>query len=99
MNDRRFDLRLPVQDSVSVSWMDSAGETQKAAAVLADISRSGALVRTPHPVKVGTTIGFRYDDRDFSGRVMHCVADPSGYALGIEFEAGCRWSPRLVKVK
>ena len=99
MMDRRFDLRVPVQEPVSVRWMDSAGETQKAAAVLADISRSGALMRTQHPVKVGTALGFRYDDQDFSGRVMHCVSEPSGYALGIEFDAGCRWSPRLVKVK
>ena len=94
MNDRRFDVRIPCEDSVRLSWMDHTGETLQDSAHLADISRSGASVRSRQPVKVGTTLSFRYQDQEFVSKVRHCVLAPSGYVLGIEFEEGYRWSPR-----
>jgi len=96
MKDRRFGVRIPCEDPVSLSWMDHTGETLQDSAHLADISRTGASVRSRQPVKVGTTLSLRYQDQEFVSKVRHCVSAPSGYVLGIEFEDGYRWSPRQV---
>jgi len=94
MNDRRFDVRVPVADTVLLSWTDQTGQKQQGPADLADISRSGASVRNQHPVKVGTILSLGYQDQELVGRVTHCMASASGYVLGIEFEDGYRWKPR-----
>jgi len=94
MNDRRFDVRVPVADTVLLSWTDQTGEKQDAPADMADISRSGASVRSQHPVKVGTTLALGYQDQELLGKVRSCVSGPTGYLLGIEFEDGYRWKPR-----
>ena len=99
MNDRRFDVRVPVADTVSLSWTDHAGQKQHVPADLADISRSGASVRSQHPVKVGTTVSLGYQDQNFAGKVRSCVSGSAGYVLGIEFEDGYRWSPRTPTVQ
>ena len=94
MNDRRFDVRVPVADTVLLSWNDQAGQKQDGPAEMADISRSGASVRTQHPVKVGTKISLGYQDQELIGKVRSCVSRPTGYLVGIEFEDGYRWKPR-----
>ena len=94
MNDRRFDMRVPVADTVLLSWTDQAGQKHEGPADMADISRSGASVRTQHPVPVGTKISLGYQDQEFVGKVRSCVSGPTGYLLGIEFEDGYRWRPR-----
>jgi PilZ domain len=94
MNDRRFDVRVPVADTALLSWTDQTGEKQDAAADMADISRSGASVRSQQPVKVGTTLALGYQDQTLVGKVRNCVSGPTGYVLGIEFEDGYRWKPR-----
>jgi len=94
MNDRRFDIRVPVADTVLLSWTDPGGQKQQGPADLADISRSGASIRTQHPVKLGTTISIIYQDQEFAGKVRSCTSRESSYALGIEFDEGYRWKPR-----
>jgi hypothetical protein len=94
MNDRRFDLRVHLEVPVSLSWTDPTGQTLQGPAHLTDVSRSGASVRAQQPVKVGSSLSFGYQDQAFAGKVTHCVSDPSGYLLGIEFDDGYRWSPR-----
>ena len=91
MNDRRFDIRVPVADTVSLSWTDQTGQKQHGPADLADISRSGARYASQHPVKVGTTVSLGYQDQKLAGKVRSCVSGPAGYLLGIEFEDGYRW--------
>ena len=94
MIDRRFDVRVPRADVVTLSWTDQAGHAQQGPAQLADISASGASIKTHYPVRMGTILSFACDDKEFSGRVTHCVAQDPGYVLGVEFLAGYRWSPR-----
>jgi c-di-GMP-binding flagellar brake protein YcgR len=96
MIDRRFDLRVPVAETVFLAWTDQTGQAQQGPAHLADISASGASVRFERPVKLGTTVSLDYQDQTFAGKVKNCVASESAYLLGIEFEAGYRWSPRRV---
>ena len=94
MIDRRFDVRVPVADTVSLSWTDAMGEQQQGHADLADISRSGASVRVQHPLKIGSRLSINYQDQELVGTVRSCIAGPTSYALGIEFEDGYRWKPR-----
>ena len=94
INDRRYDLRAPLADTVNLSWTDQPGQEQHASADLADISRSGASARSKHAVKVGTLLSFDYQDQQFAGKVTYCKTDASGFVLGIEFEDGYRWKPR-----
>ena len=94
MIDRRFDVRVQVADTISLSWTDQAGEKQQGSADLSDISRSGAAVRAQHPVKIGSMVSISYQDQELVGTVRSCVAGPTTYVLGIEFEDGYRWKPR-----
>ena len=70
------------------------GEKQQGHADLADISRSGASVRAQHPLKIGSILTLGYQDQVLVGTVRSCVAGPTSYVLGIEFEDGYRWKPR-----
>ena len=94
MNDRRFDVRVPVADTVLLSWTDQTGQEQHIPADMADISRSGASVRVQHPVKIGSILSLGYQDQELVGKVRSCVSGPTGYLVGIEFEDGYRWRPR-----
>jgi len=97
MIDRRFDLRVPVADTVLLSWTDHTGQELEGPAEMADISASGASIRAQHPVKLATTIYIVYQDQKFAGKVRSCVAGNTSYLLGIEFDAGYRWSPNSRK--
>ncbi len=94
MNDRRFDLRMPTENAVNLSWRDQAGQEQYVPADLEDISRSGASARVQYPVKVGTILALDYQKQQLVGKVRHCKSGLSGFILGIEFEDGYHWSPR-----
>jgi hypothetical protein len=94
MKDRRYDLRVNRESPVSLSWTDLTGQTLQSTGHLADISRSGASIKVPRPVKVGSTLSLGYQDQQLPGKVTHCKSEVSGYLLGIEFEDGHRWSPR-----
>jgi hypothetical protein len=94
MIDRRFDVRIPVADAVSVRWADPTGQRQQVSLELADISRSGASIRAQHPMKVGSMLSLDYQEQELVGTVRSCIVGPTGYVLGIEFEDGYRWKPR-----
>jgi hypothetical protein len=94
MGDRRFAMRLPRADQVDLCWQDQAGQIQQTIAELADISRSGASVRSERPLRIGSALSLKYQDQDFPCTVRHCVRRGAGYLLGIEFTPGHRWAPR-----
>jgi len=95
MIDRRFDVRVPVADTVLLSWTDQTGQEQQGPADMGDISRSGASVRAKHPVKVGTKRSLVYQDQELVGKVRSCISGPTGYVVGIEFADGYRWKPAI----
>ena len=94
MHDRRFDLRVPTENDVNLSWKDQTGQEQHTPADLEDISRSGASALVQHPVKVGTVLALDCQNQQLVGKVRHCKSGVSGFILGIEFEDGYHWSPR-----
>ena len=94
MVNRRIETRMLCADMVDVRWKDGTGRSRKSVANLEDISLSGACVQTDHPIPLQTPLSIRYPKGELMGVVRYCVFREIGYFLGIEFEAGSRWSAR-----
>ena len=92
MMDRRFEPRMLCADLVDVKWRDQAGRMRRGVANLEDISLSGACLQVDRPVALGAHFRISYPSGELVGRVKYCVFREIGYFLGVEFEAGSRWS-------
>jgi hypothetical protein len=92
MMDRRIEPRLLCADLVDVQWKDQTGRVRRSVANLEDISLSGACLQVDRPVPLGTPYRITYPKGVLIGKVKYCVFREIGYFLGIEFEAGSRWS-------
>jgi hypothetical protein len=92
MMDRRIEPRLLCADLVDVQWKDQTGRVRRSVANLEDISLSGACLQVDRPVPLGTPYRITYPNGVLVGKVKYCVFREIGYFLGIEFEAGSRWS-------
>jgi hypothetical protein len=77
---------------VDVQWKDQTGRVRRSVANLEDISLSGACLQVDRPVPLGTPYRITYPKGVLVGKVKYCVFREIGYFLGIEFEAGSRWS-------
>lgn len=84
-------------DLVDVQWKDKTGRTRKSLANLEDISLSGACLQVEAPIPLHTIVRIAYPKGGLQGTVRYCVYREIGYFLGIEFEAGSRWSQRQFK--
>jgi hypothetical protein len=93
MIDRRIETRMLCADLVDFRWKDANGRKKRGVANLEDISVSGACLQVDRPVPLGTTIQITSPTGELSGVVKYCVFRDIGYFLGIEFDAGVRWSP------
>ena len=82
---------------VALSWKDKGGRARKTVVNLEDISLSGACVQLDAPIPLGTQVRIVYDKGELSGFVKYCVFREIGYFLGIEFDAGSRWSQKHFK--
>jgi hypothetical protein len=94
MMDRRVEPRMLCADLVDVRWKDQTGRTRRGVANLEDISLSGACLQVDRPVALETSFRISYPSGELVGKVKYCVFREIGYFLGIEFEAGSRWSQR-----
>lgn len=94
MDERRIDTRLLCAELVQLSYRDQAGHARRSVANLEDISLCGACLQIEKRVPDGTAVVIRYGDGELVGRVKHCSFRDTSYFLGIEFEAGCRWSTK-----
>jgi len=92
MRDRRVDPRMLCADLVDVQWKESTGKTRRLVANLEDISLSGACIQLDNPIPLQTDVRIAYPKGELKGTVRYCVYREIGYFLGIEFQAGCRWS-------
>ncbi|MEP6963325.1 MAG: hypothetical protein ABI995_14685 [Acidobacteriota bacterium] len=92
MLDRRIETRMLCADLVDFQWKDSNGRKKRGVANLEDISLSGACLQVDRPVPLGTTVNICYPSGELKGIVKYCVFRDIGYFLGVEFDAGVRWS-------
>ena len=79
-------------DLVDIQWKDPNGRSRRGVANLEDISLSGACLQVDRPVPLGTALHISYPNGELTGKVKYCVFREIGYFLGVEFEAGSRWS-------
>lgn len=93
MQERRSEVRVMCADMVEVSWRDR-GRSRRATALLEDISARGACLQLETAVPCGVEIGWECPNQKFVGRVRYCTYREIGYFVGVEFEAGTRWSKR-----
>jgi hypothetical protein len=79
-------------DLVDVQWKDQNGRTRRSVANLEDISLSGACIQLDKPISLKTAVKITYPKGELKGNVRYCVYREIGYFIGVEFEAGNRWS-------
>lgn len=79
-------------DLVDFHWKDTNGRKKRGVANLEDISLSGACLQVDRPVPLGSIVHISYPSGELKGIVKYSVFRDIGYFLGIEFEAGVRWS-------
>jgi hypothetical protein len=91
---RRNDERSLCADLIKIVWSDASGEKHKELAALEDISPGGACLQIEHPIPVNTAVSIVYASGRYCGRIRYCMFQQTGYFLGVEFDAGYRWSRR-----
>jgi hypothetical protein len=84
-------------DMVHVRWRDAAGKSVRAMGLLEDISPSGACLQLEAPVPLAAKISWDSHKHRFRGEVRYCVYREVGYFVGVELEAGSRWSQESFK--
>ena len=92
MQERRSEIRMLCADMVEIRWKAQGGRFRRATALLEDISSSGACLQMETSVPLGAEIRCGFPNREFSGRVRYCVYRQIGYFIGVQFEAGSKWS-------
>lgn len=97
MQERRLEVRMLCADLIEICWKDGAGKTQKAQAVLEDISASGACLQVEVPVPLGVALRWRSPKKEFSGSVRYCTYREIGYFVGVEFDASSKWSRKAYR--
>ena len=97
MLDRRSEPRMLCADLVDLQWKDKGGRTRKIVANLEDISLCGACVQVDMPVPPQTVVRIAHPKGELVGQVRYCIYREIGYFLGVEFEAGFRWTQRAFR--
>ena len=92
MPERRSEVRMLCADLIEIEWREGSGKTQRAQAVLEDISASGACLQLEAPLPLGAAIQWRSPKKEFQGTVRYCVYREIGYFVGIQFDAASKWS-------
>ena len=79
-------------DLIDVQWRERTGRVRRAVANLEDISLSGACLQVDAPIPLQTGVLLSFPKGEMQGRVCYCVYRDIGYFVGIQFDAGFRWS-------
>ncbi len=79
-------------DLVDVRWRDKSGRNRRAVANLEDISLSGACIQVDAQIPNGAVVQISYPKGEFAGVVRYCMFKEIGYFVGVQFEAGYKWS-------
>jgi hypothetical protein len=97
MRERRSEVRMLCADVVEACWTDKDGETQRANALLEDISPSGACLQLETPVPTGVNLRWGVSKQEFAGEVRYCLYREIGYFVGVEFDPRSKWSKKAFK--
>lgn len=97
MRNRRFEPRLMCADLIEVRWRDASGRQESCVANLEDISASGVCLQVEVDIPLNTKIAMSGPKGDYMGQVRYCVYREIGFFVGIQFEAGSKWTRRHFK--
>ena len=92
MDERRNNPRLLCADLVHVRWRDESGKPCKGVANLEDISLQGACLQMELGIPRETVMRITHPKGELVGIVRYCEYRDFGYFVGLEFEAGTKWS-------
>jgi hypothetical protein len=92
MADQRAEPRYLCSDLVTLYWQEGARGEHKEAAVLENISASGACVQAEISVPESTSVRLVCGNAEFHGCVRFCYWRDDGYFVGIAFDAHSKWS-------
>jgi hypothetical protein len=95
----RTNLRIRCSASIEASWLDRKRGQLRVAVTLLDISRHGARIVSDLPIPVGTQVELAYPGGTLVGKAATCTSRKPLYSIGITFEPGSEWSPRLYRPK
>ena len=84
--DRRYDNRKPLSGKAEVEWSNTALQTIRITANVADLSGTGAQLLLDRPVPVNTSIRLAAGSQKRSCTVRYCVKRIRGYAIGVSFD-------------
>ena len=100
-NLRRHDLRRndrrPCDHNVKVMWRDLAGQDKFTHAKALDISELGLRLQMPEALPHQAYLGLNAAQLGLTGHasVRHCTRIRGAkFAIGVEFTAGLRWTPK-----
>lgn len=79
-------------DLITIEYKDKRGKVQKMVANLEDISQSGICIQTEEELPLRSIIRVLTPKGELEGEVRYCVFRDIGYFVGVQFEAGTRWS-------
>jgi len=82
---------------VEASWTEATGKTKRMMALLEDISPSGACLQFETALPLGVTLHWHSRARSFTGVVRYCVYREIGYFVGVELDAGSKWSQKAFR--
>lgn len=98
MRERRVENRLWCADLVRVNWRYADNDAGTVAAVLEDISSTGACIQMEGPIPVGAAVAIFALEHEsgrevrFSGQVSYCEYRDFGYFVGIRLAEETKWS-------
>ena len=86
-SENRFHQRLPVKYKFSIYASDTQSGQRHLMARGINMSKSGALVETEVPIRVGTLVYLKARDLALMGSatVRHCNAKGSKFRIGLHF--------------
>jgi hypothetical protein len=94
LREKRAQRRLLCAHLVTVEWENSVGRPRKSAALLEDISGSGAALQLQTRIEEGVEIRISAGDTRMAGIVRRCTYVWNAYCLGVEFL--CKsWDPQV----
>jgi hypothetical protein len=94
--ERREDREL-CADLVKVQWKPDFGPARCEWAILEDISSSGACLEFEEPIAPDTILTLQFKTDRCQARIKYCKFEKTNYLIGVQFEAGYRWSRRKFK--
>jgi PilZ domain len=89
--ERRTEVRMLCSELVRIRWEEPLAN-QCVAAVLEDISPSGAGLQVEAPINEGARVSIEPPNCLLHGAVRYCIFREIGYFIGVRLDEGCRWS-------